>query len=263
MRKLALITGASSGIGAEFAKQLAKKQYDLVLVARREERLMELSGTLQQTFGISAESLPADLSSDQGLAAVEQRIAALENLELLVNNAGFGTMGHFYRLDVSSQDQMHRLHVLATMRLTHAALPAMIARQTGGIINVSSVAGFWQSPGSVSYCATKHWMNSFTKGLSLELRSLGSPVKLQALCPGFTVSEFHEVAGMDRNQVPKTLWMTAEQVVSESLEGLDQGRELVVPGLRYRLLVFFMKHVPESWVDMVALRQRRGLQSQT
>lgn len=263
MRKLALITGASSGIGAEFAKQLATRNYDLVLVARRQERLNELAGSLQQSYGITAETLQADLASEPGLAAVEQRIAPSENLDLLVNNAGFGTLGYFHRLDVSSQDEMHRLHVLATLRLAHAALPRMIARKSGGIINVSSVAGFWQSPGSVSYCATKHWMNSFTKGLALELRAIGSPVKVQALCPGFTLSEFHDVARMDRNLVPKAWWMTAEQVVSESLQGLEQGRELVVPGLRYRLVVFFMQRLPQSLVVRVALRQRRGLREES
>lgn len=260
MPRLALITGASSGIGAEFAKQLAARDYDLILVARRAERLNQLATDLKQSHSLNTETLVADLACDEGIASVEQRVASERNLDLLVNNAGFGTMGYFHCLDGSTQDQMHRLHVLTTMRLTHAALPAMIARRNGGIINVSSVAGFWQSPGSVSYCATKRWMNSFTHGLALELRAMSSPVKVQALCPGFTISEFHDVARIDRKLVPKAWWMTSEQVVGESLEGLDQGRQLVVPGRRYRALVFFMKHLPQSWVDAVALRQRRSLE---
>ena len=154
---------------------------------------------------------------------------------------------------------MHRLHVLATMRLTHAALGGMVARKIGGVINVSSVAGFWQSPGTVSYCATKCWMNSFTKGLALELKSIGSPVKVQGLCPGFTHTEFHDSAGYDQTLISESLWMNAEDVVSESLRGLDRGKLFVVPGWRYQILVFFMKHLPQAMMDVVALNQRKSL----
>src|SRR5690242_11174879 len=128
MRPLALITGSSSGIGATFAAQLAARGYDLVLVARRRDRLEGLAETLERSRGTKAEILPADLTVDAELTSVEQRIAAAENLELLVNNAGFGTRGKFFNVDVESQDHMHRLHVLATMRLTHAALGGMTAR---------------------------------------------------------------------------------------------------------------------------------------
>jgi short-subunit dehydrogenase len=259
MRRLALITGASSGIGLTFAKELATRGYDLVLVARREDRLKQVADSLRQAHAIATEVLPADLTSDEGLARVEQRVIGAENLELLVNNAGFGILGYFHRVDASGQGQMHRLHVLATVRLTHAALGGMIARGRGGVINVSSVAGFWQAPASVSYDATKCWMNSFTRGLALELKSIGSPVQVQALCPGFTISEFHEAAGIDRNLIPKSWWMTAEQVVEESLRGFDQGKVFVIPGWRYRLLVFCMKHLPQAMIDAVALQQRKKL----
>jgi len=259
MRRLALITGSSSGIGSVFAKQLASQGYDLLLVARREDRLQQLADSLRQSHAIDVEVLPADLTSDEGLDRVEQRIAAAENLELLVNNAGFGTVGYFHSVDARSQDQMHRLHVLATMRLTHAALGGMVARKIGAVINVSSVAGFWQSPGTVSYCATKCWMNSFTKGLALELKSIGSPIKVQALCPGFTHTEFHDSAGYDQTLISESLWMNAEDVVSESLRGLDRGKLFVVPGWRYQILVFFMKHLPQAMMDVVALNQRKSL----
>jgi len=259
MRPLALITGSSSGIGATFATALATRSYDLLLVARRRERLEELAETLQRSHGILAEILAADLTVDQQLGAVEQRIAAAGNLELLVNNAGFGTHGKFFSVNVRSQDQMHRLHVLATMRLTHAALPGMLARGKGGVINVSSVAAFWQSPGSISYCATKRWMNSFTEGLALELKSIGSPVKVQALCPGYTFSEFHDVAGMDRKLIPASLWMRAEDVVAESLRGLDRGKTVVIPGALYKAAVFLMKNTPGFVLERVAVRQQRRL----
>jgi short-subunit dehydrogenase len=263
MKRLALVTGASSGIGESFAMKLGAGGYDLILVARREERLATLSEALQQRHGTVAEILPADLASEDGLEIVCRRIHEASNLDLLVNNAGFGTAGYFFRKDAVSQIEMHRLHVLATLRLTHAALPGMIDRKTGAVINVSSVAGFWQAPGSVSYCATKTWMNSFTKGLALELRSIGSPVKVQSLCPGFTVSEFHDRAGIDRKAVPRRLWMTADEVVEESLRELESGKLFVVPGWRYRALVFAMKHLPGGLLDRAALRQRRGLANQS
>jgi hypothetical protein len=259
MRPLALITGSSSGIGATFATELAARGYDLVLVARRRDRLEELGGTLERSRGTKVEILPVDLTLDGELGSVERRIATAENLELLVNNAGFGTRGKFFQVDLQSQDQMHRLHVLATLRLTHAALTGMTARDKGGIINVSSVAGFWQSPGSVSYCATKCWMNSFTEGLALELKSVGSKVKVQALCPGYTLSEFHDVAGMDRKMIPASLWMRAEDVVAESMRGLERGQTIVVPGWRYKAAVLLMKHTPRFVLERVAVKQQRRL----
>lgn len=255
---IALVTGASSGIGAVFARQLAGRGYGLILVARRRDRLEELARSL----GGSCEVVEADLATEDGAARVEERIRAVDNLGLLVNNAGFGTRGRFVDVDVASQEQMHRLHVIATMRLAHAALPGMVARGRGAIINVSSVAAFWQTPGSVSYCATKCWMNSFTEGLALELKVAGSPVKMQALCPGYTLSEFHDVAQLDRKRIPASLWMSAEDVVSESLAGLDRGKLIVVPGWRYKVAVFMLRHAPKWLIGPVALRQqarvRRG-----
>jgi short-subunit dehydrogenase len=253
-RPLALVTGASSGIGACFARALAARGYGLILVARRKERLEALAGEL------GAEVLVANLTKDAELKLVEDRIGAAENVELLVNNAGFGVMGRFWEAAVEGQDNMHRLHVLATMRLTHAALRGMMARKSGGVINVSSVAGFVQAPGSTSYGATKRWMNAFTEGLYLELKSIGSPVKVQALCPGFTYSEFHDVAGMDRNLIAKSLWMRAEDVVAASLRGLDRGNLFVVPGWRYKFLVRLLAVVPDGlrrWGSLVYARRAK------
>lgn len=256
---LALITGASSGIGAAFAAALADRGYDLVLVARRTERLEELARRLESARGIRAEVLTADLAEEPGLAAVEQRVACSADLELLVNNAGFGTKGKFFQIDVGSQDQMHRLHILATLRLTHAALQGMVARAKGGVINVSSVAAFWEAPGSISYCATKRWMNSFTEGLALELEVSGSPVKMQALCPGYTRSGFHDAAGVDAQLIAKSLWMSAEEVVAASLAGLERGKLIVVPGWRYRMAVFLLKHVPRRLLRSIAAWQQHRL----
>lgn len=242
MKPLALVTGASAGIGTAFARRLAKDGYGLILVARRRDRLEQLAHELG-----GAEVIEADLTREADLERVAARIGGEPSLELLVNNAGFGIMGAFFEVPPEGQEQMHRLHVMATLRLTHAALHGMVERKKGGIINVSSVAAWGLSPGNVSYCATKAWMNVFTEGLDLELRSVGSPVKVQALCPGFTLSEFHDVAKMDRKTIPAWLWMKAEDVVDESLAGLARGKLIVVPGRFYKTLVMFLRWVPK-WV---------------
>jgi short-subunit dehydrogenase len=239
MRPVALITGASSGLGATFARQLAARGYDLILAARRAERLEQMPGT----------ALPADLTTEEGVAMVENSIRTCPNLELLVNNAGFGTRGRFWEADLAGQENMHKLHVMATVRLCHAALNHM---RRGGIINVSSVAAFGNSPGGASYSATKAWMNSFTEGLAMDLRSAGSPIRVQALCPGFTITEFHEMLGVDRSTIPDFLWMKADDVVAASLRGLDRGQLIVVPGWQYKAAVVFLRYFP------VSLRRRIG-----
>jgi hypothetical protein len=257
-RPLALITGASSGIGATFARQLAARGYDLVLVARRRDRLEQEGRAIQDGHPVQVEILPADLTRDADLKAVEDRIAAAPNLELLVNNAGFGIAGRFFSLPLAGQDQMHRLHVLAPMRLMHAALQGMVARKRGNIINVSSVSGFGQNPGSVSYSATKTWMSSFTEGIYMELQSIGSPVRVQALCPGFTLSEFHDTMSFDRTPIPAWMWMSVDEVVDASLRALDRGQLFVIPGWRYRLLVFVMRALPRPLYHWLSIKYARG-----
>ncbi|HLK48928.1 MAG TPA: SDR family oxidoreductase [Bryobacteraceae bacterium] len=235
----ALVTGASAGIGETFARRLRRDGYELILVARRRERLEQLA----QEIG-GAEVIVADLGDEGDVHRVADRIASEPRLELLVNNAGFGVMGLFSDSALQGQEQMHRLHVLTTLVLTHAALRGMMARNKGAVINVSSVAGFALTPGSVSYGATKAWMNAFTEGLYMELKGAGSAVKVQALCPGFTVSEFHDVAHVDRKAIPDRLWMRAEDVVDASLEGLARGKLFVVPGGIYKALVFVVQSIP-------------------
>jgi short-subunit dehydrogenase len=257
-RLLAVVTGASSGMGAMFARKLAARGYDLLLAARREDRLRKLAAELTSDYGVAVELLVVDLATDEGREALAGRIRTAPNFGLLVNNAGFGTMGMFQQADLEPAEQMHRLHVLATLALSHAALRTLAARPDHagktsviagktGIINVSSVAAFGQSPTSICYNATKAWMNSFTEGLAIELAAQGSAIKVQALCPGFTYSEFHDRVGMDRGRIPKALWMSTDFVVGESLRGFDRGALFVIPGWRYRLLVAFMKATP-SWI---------------
>ncbi|MBI5420673.1 MAG: SDR family NAD(P)-dependent oxidoreductase [Deltaproteobacteria bacterium] len=143
---------------------------------------------------------------------------------------------------------------LAAVRLCHAALTGMVARGRGSLVNVSSVAAFGQSPGNAGYCATKAWMNSFTEGLHLDLAAVGSPVKVQALCPGYTLTEFHDASGIGRDHVPASWWMSAEDVVDASLRGLEQGKPVVVPGWRYKFYVFLLKALPGVLVRSLALR---------
>lgn len=241
-RPLALITGASSGIGAVFAEQLSARGFDLILVARRRDRLEQLASRLP----VHCEVLTADLSVFADQQRIAQRLAEEPRLELLVNNAGFGTKSRFWEAPLDSQRTMHQLHIMATVELTHAALRNMVPKGTGAVINVASVAAFTRSPSNISYCATKSWMATFTEGLALELRALRSPVQVQALCPGFTYSEFHDVMGVDRERIPKLLWLRAEDVVRDSLNGLHQRKVFVIPGWHYRFFVACFTKLPTS-----------------
>lgn len=231
----ALVTGGSSGIGATFARKLAALGYDLVLVARRADRLEALAAELRAGCGVQVAVVPADLTRDEDVARVEAVIRAIPSLDLLVNNAGIGVEGRFLRADVEPQIDMIRLHVLASVRLAHAALDGMVARRQGGIINVASVAGFLALPGSVNYCATKGYLITFSRALALELGGTG--VRVQALCPGFTHTEFHDdLAGFDKTRSPGFLWMPADAVVTSSLAGLARNEVVCIPGLGNRLL---------------------------
>ena len=242
-RPLAAITGASSGIGAMFARKLAA-DHDLLLIARRKDRLEQLASELSPA---RAEVLTADLAAEDGQKKVAERLDGDARLVLLVNNAGFGNKGRFWESSLASQEAMHQVHVMATMRLTHAALRGMVARDRGAIINVASVAAFVRSPGSVSYCATKSWIAVFTEALDLDLRSLGSRVTVQALCPGFTYSEFHDVVGLDRAKLaPKSFWLPADRVVDASLKGLRRKKLFVIPGGQYRLLTALITKMPSG-----------------
>jgi short-subunit dehydrogenase len=160
----------------------------------------------------------------------------------------------FFEADPAGQERMHRVHVLATMRLTRAALPGMIARRTGNIVNVSSVAAFYHNPRNVSYGATKAWMNSFTEGLAIALEAIGSPVKVQCLCPGFTYTEFHDVLKVDRRAIPQWLWMDPGKVVEASLKGLERHRLFVIPGWQYWLAARSQRWLPQRLRHALALR---------
>jgi short-subunit dehydrogenase len=247
MRTLVAITGASSGIGAVFARKLAPG-HDLLLVARRQERLEDLAHQLSAEHGSHVDILTADLSKQDDLERVAHRIETDSNLTLLINNAGFGTRGLFWNAPYDQQEQMQKLHILATLRLTHAALRNLVPRDRGGIINLASVAAFIRGPGATGYAASKSWMTAFTEGLYVELKYAGSQVAVQALCPGFTYSEFHDVIGIDRSETaPPFFWLKAEYVVDASLDGLRRRKLFVVPGWQYRFLTALVTRIPTEW----------------
>jgi len=238
--KTALITGATSGIGAEFARQLARQGYDLILSGRREQKLRALAQDLAQTHGVRAEVLVCDLAQQAGQAALEAAIGALPQLDLLVNNAGFGFEGSFAESDPQAHLDMIQVHVSASVRLARAALPGMLRRASGAIINVASVAAFLPHlPGSVTYSATKAYLVMFSQTLSQEL--YGSGVKVQALCPGFTITDFHDRPGLEsfrRSNYPSFAWLSVEKVVRDSLSDLRRGRVVSVPGGLYKLITW-------------------------
>ena len=251
-RKLALITGATSGIGAAFARKLATLGYDLVLHGRRKEKLNNLAQELRQT-GVEAEVLIAELASPAGMQLVEKRIRAADNLFMLVNNAGFTNKGGgFSERDVDREEELIRVHATATMRFTSAALPQMLSRGEGDIINVSSVAAFLPSPSGGLYHSTKAFINAFTRCLHLDLDGTG--LRVQALCPGFTHTDFHSRIDMDPKQIAGFLWMTSEKVVDLSLKALPKGKPIYISGLRNKLIVWLFRATPGFLKRRILLR---------
>jgi uncharacterized protein len=235
--RTALITGASAGLGAEYTRQLAATGTSLILVARRLDRLTELARELQAKHAVNVEVLQADLATSDGIDHVERRINGDETLDLLVNNAGFTGGKSFVERDAAVHMDMVQVHVAATVRLSRAALPGMISRGRGAIINVASIAA-WSAFSGPMYSSTKAFLVMFSDNLRSELR--GSGVSVQALCPGMTHTEFHEVANIDKAIVPKPFWMTAEEVVRISLRRLGRGA-VCVPGWKNKTIAFLMR----------------------
>jgi len=238
-------------IGEEFARQLALRGHDVVLVARRRERLDTLAGTLSAVHGVMAEVVPADLTTPRGIAVVEKRIGA-GDVDLLVNNAGLGHTARFHEESAERISAMLQVNVRALVELTHAFLPGMVARGRGRIINVASNAAFQPVPFLTVYAATKSFVLSFSEGLATELEGTG--VRVQALCPGLTRTEFLEVAethtqGLLVNRMPT---MAAEDVVRASLRGLDGGRVRVVAGVANQALAVLQGLVPRAWVRRIS-----------
>lgn len=254
-RPLAVVTGASAGLGQLFARQLAERGFDLLLVARDAARLRSLADELALQYAVVAEPWPADLSRDEGMRTLAEYLARNERVMVLVNNAGFGTKGRLATRPVGEQATMIELHVMAPMLLTRAVLPGMIARREGRIITVASVASFTASGGNVNYCATKAYQRVFMESLAMELDGTG--VHVQALCPGFTHTEFHGRAEIDKGMIPSYLWLDAERVVRESLDAaFGDGPVVVIPARRYRFIVQALRYMP-NWLRR-RLQRRYG-----
>lgn len=242
MTTTALVTGATSGIGLAFARRLAADNHDLVLVARDGERLESTAKELHTTYDVHVDVLAADLADDAGCRTVEHRLADREHpVDLLVNNAGFTTRHTYLKGDVEDEETMLRVNVRAVMRLTRAAVPGMMERGHGAVLNVSSVAGF--VPQS-TYSASKAWVTAFSLGLAGELDGTG--VRVLALCPGYTHTEFHDRAQIDMSAMPNWLWLEADQVVDAALADLRRDAVVSVPGGVYKVLVALTRLAPRK-----------------
>lgn len=252
-----LITGATAGIGAAFARRLAAEGSDLVLVARQADRLEHTAAQLTERFGVAVDVLPADLAEDKGCARVEERLRA-GDVDVLVNNAGLGLGGEFLERSVEAEEHMLRVNVRAVLRLTHAVVPGMVERGHGDVINVSSVAGFFPGARATTYGASKAWVTAFSDGLNSDL--VGTGVRVSAVCPGFTHTEFHERAGIDMTRLPEAMWLRADDVVAAALRDHRRGAAVSVPGAQYKALVLAGRLAPQRLVRRVtAVARRRTL----
>jgi short-subunit dehydrogenase len=244
----ALVTGATAGIGLEFARQLAERGTDIVLVARDRQRLDGVAADLHRRFGVTTEVLVADLADRAAVQVVADRLAdGARPVDLLVNNAGFGLKRGFLQNEVEVEEGAFDVLCRAVLVLSHAAARAMKVRGHGSIINVSSVASFVAMG---SYSAAKAWVTVFSEGLANELA--GSGVRVMALCPGFTHTEFHQRAEMNMSKLPDALWLDADELVRDALADLDRGRVVSVPGAAYKVLVGALAVVPRGLARSVS-----------
>ena len=238
-RPVALVTGPTTGIGRAFARELARRGYDLVLVARSEDKLAEVADEVR-ALGAGAELLPADLADRDSLAGVERRVGSADRpIELLVNNAGFGLKQGLVDNDVEEEQRMLDVLVTAVLRLSHAATTSMLERGHGGVINVSSVAGYLPRG---TYSAAKAYVTQLSRWADATYRDRG--VRTMALCPGFTRTEFHQRMDVGPDSAPSWLWLDADRLVRSALDDFDKGKAVSVPDVRYKAVVAVSKYVP-------------------
>ena len=240
--KTAVITGASSGIGKSFAEILAKEGYNLILIARRKQKLDELAENLANQYSVESKVLIADLSKIDQITVVVETIKSLNHIDILVNNAGFGLSSSFAEGNYERQLAMVNIHVVASYMLCRAALPIMLRKNEGLIINVSSMSGLMTKYGDVTYTTTKAFLITLSESLQEELRNTN--INIHALCPGMTYSEFHdtkELEKFDRSTVPKRLWMSSTEVATKSLKAARKGKVVYVPGFLNRQSLFISK----------------------
>ena len=251
MAKWALVTGATAGIGESFTRLLASKGFNIALIARDEARLHERAAALREKYGVQTFVLPADLATNAGCASVEQYINKFE-IEVLVNNAGFGINKAFTASDLSAEQDMFDVLVRTPMRLMHVILPKMKVRNSGTIINVSSVASFIAGG---TYSASKSYLTVLSESLHTEL--LGTNVKISALCPGFTRTEFHERGRMRMKGLPDFMWLNSDQLVATAWSDAQSGKAVSVPGWQYKLLVGIISSTPRRFVRKIGMNLRK------
>jgi short-subunit dehydrogenase len=251
----ALVTGASSGIGVSFARRLAADGCGLVLVARREERLAALAEDLRRWHDVAVEVLPADLATPSGLDAVTTRLTEGDPIELLVNNAARSARGTVAELSPDIIEAQIQLNVVALTRLARAALTGMLARDYGGILNVSSMASLTASPGTAVYGATKAFVTALTESLYAELDGTG--VHVTALLPGFTHTEFHTANDVEISYLPSVAWLDADTVAQAGLDAVAAGRPVAIPGPQYKLAAATVRLLPRAALRHLAHRYRR------
>ena len=250
MNSWALVTGATSGIGESYSRLLAGNNYNIVLVARDLPRLQERAAALEAKFGISTHVIQADLATDEGCLRVEKYIAE-NQVDVLVNNAGFGTSKAFTMSTLEVEQQLLDVLVRTPMRLMHVALPLMKARNKGIIINVSSVAGYIAGG---TYSASKSYLTVLSESLNTELAATN--VKVSALCPGFTRTEFHQRGKMSMKGLPNFMWLNSDRLVEQSWRDALKGKAVSVPGWQYKLLLFIVGTMPRSIVRKVGMNMR-------
>jgi short-subunit dehydrogenase len=251
LSKWALVTGATAGIGESFTRMLASKGFNIVLVARDEARLHERAAALREKYGVQTFVLPADLATDLGCSAVEDYLKEFE-IEVLINNAGFGINKAFTASDLDAEQNLLDVLVRTPMRLMHVVLPQMKARNSGTIINVSSIAGFIAGG---TYSASKSYLTVLSESLHTELRATN--VKINALCPGFTRTEFHERGRMKMKGLPEFMWLDSDQLVARSWSDAQGGKAVSIPGWQYKLLVGFISILPRRIVRSIGMNLRK------
>ncbi|MDW7761884.1 MAG: SDR family oxidoreductase [Acidobacteriota bacterium] len=257
-RKTAVITGATSGIGAAFARKLAQCGFDLVITGRREDKIRTLAAEIAERSGVDVEVVIAELSDENAVEDLARRISGIRDLEILVNNAGFSIKSLFHEEDRTGHEALIKVHVLAAVRLVHAALPGMIERGRGAVINVSSTSSFTPRPEGAIYAASKCFLNLFSESLHLELCRSG--VRIQALCPGLTRTDFHEKLGLRADDVYRrkapVKAMSPESVVEASLRCLEKNKPICIPGTFNRAAALAVRLMPRAFLRRLLLFRR-------
>ena len=250
MAKWALVTGPTAGIGAAYAKLLAAKGFNLVLVSRDLKRLGQTAADLTAKHAIETQVLSADLTTDKGIASLADFIAKNE-IEVLINNAGFGLNSSFVKSSAADEQAVLNILVAAPMQLSHAVLPQMVARKSGTIVNVSSVAGYFAAG---HYSAAKAYVTVLTESMHAEVSKHG--VNVSALCPGFTKTEFHQRAKMKMDALPNFMWLNADFLVAKSWTDAQAGKAISIPGWQYRVMVWIAKNAPRAWMRRTGITLR-------